>query len=140
MPASSVPGPTPTRSGPVTGVRDGDVIRYLGIPYATGARGEPPVPAAARIGSDGSPAVLAAGRPAPACPQPSSRILDTLMRGALDGIARSEDCQALSITLPADRAPDETLPVIVGSTAAATRRARATSRSTTRARSSWSSA
>ncbi len=113
MPASSVPGPTPTRSGPVTGVRDGDVIRYLGIPYATGARGEPPVPAAARIGSDGSPAVLAAVQPAPACPQPSSRILDTLMRGALDGIARSEECQALSITLPADRAPDETLPVIV---------------------------
>ncbi len=113
MPASSVPAPTPTRSGPVTGVRDGDVIRYLGIPYATGARGEPPVPAAARIGSDGSPAVLAAVHPAPACPQPSSRIHDTLMRGALDGIARSEDCQALSITLPADRAPDETLPVIV---------------------------
>ncbi|CCE74583.1 carboxylesterase family protein [Clavibacter nebraskensis] len=113
MPAPTVPGPTPTRSGPVTGVRDGDVIRYLGIPYATAARGVPPVSAVPVRGSDGRPVVLAAVHPAPACPQPSSRILDALMQGALDGMERSEDCQRLSITLPADRAPGETLPVIV---------------------------
>jgi para-nitrobenzyl esterase len=112
MPAPTVPGPTPTRSGPVTGVRDGDVIRYLGIPYATAARGVPPVSAVPARGSDGRPVVLAAVHPAPACPQPSSRILDALMQGALDGVARSEDCQRLSITLPADLAPGETLPVI----------------------------
>jgi len=112
MPAPSVPGPTPTRSGPVTGLRDGDVIRYLGIPYATAARGVPPVSAVPERGSDGSPVVRAAVEPAPACPQPSSRILDTLMQGALDGIVRSEDCQRLSITLPADLAPGEVLPVI----------------------------
>jgi para-nitrobenzyl esterase len=113
MPAPSVPGPTPTRSGPVTGLRDGDVIRCLGIPYATAARGVPPVSAVPVRGSDGRPVVLAAVHPAPACPQPSSRILDTLMQGALDGIERSEDCQRLSITRPADLAPGETLPVIV---------------------------
>jgi len=112
MPAPSVPGPTPTRSGPVTGATDGDVIRYLGIPYATAARGVPPVSAVPERGSDGSPVVRAAVEPAPACPQPSSRILDTLMQGALDGIGRSEDCQRLSITLPADLAPGEVLPVI----------------------------
>ncbi|QIS41159.1 carboxylesterase family protein [Clavibacter capsici] len=112
MPAAPVPGPTPTRSGPVTGLRGGDVIRYLGIPYATAGRGEPPVPAVPARGSDGRPVVHAAVTPAPACPQPSSRILDTLMQGALDGLARSEDCQRLSITLPADLAPGETLPVI----------------------------
>jgi para-nitrobenzyl esterase len=113
MPAPSVLGPTPTRSGPVTGLRDGDVIRCLGIPYATAARGVPPVSAVPVRGSDGRPVVLAAVRPAPACPQPSSRILDTLMQGALDGIERSEDCQRLTITRPADLAPGETLPVIV---------------------------
>lgn len=113
MPAPADPGPTPTRSGPVTGVRDGDVIRYLGIPYATAARGVPPVSAVPVRRSDGEPVVLAAVDPAPACPQPSSRILDTLMRGALDGIGRSEDCQRLSITLPADLRSGEELPVIV---------------------------
>ena len=113
MPAPSSLGPTTTRSGPVTGLADGDVIRYLGIPYATAGRGEPPVPARPARGSDGEALVLAAVRPAPACPQPSSRILDTLMRGALAGVARSEDCQRLSITLPADLRPGETLPVIV---------------------------
>ncbi|MDA3804141.1 carboxylesterase family protein [Clavibacter sp. CT19] len=112
MPAPTLPGPTSTRSGPVTGLRDGDVIRYLGIPYATAARGVPPVSAVPARGPDGSPVVLAAVHPAPACPQPSSRILDTLMQGALDGIERSEDCQRLSVTLPADIAPGEVLPVI----------------------------
>ena len=96
----------------MTGIRVGDVIRYLGIPYATAARGVPPVSAVPVRGSDGRPVVLAAVDPAPACPQPSSRILDTLMQGALDGVGRSEDCQRLSITLPADLAPGETLPVI----------------------------
>ncbi|MFT2712030.1 carboxylesterase family protein [Clavibacter sp. Sh2126] len=112
MPAPTLPGPTSTRSGPVTGLRDGDVIRYLGIPYATAARGVPPVSAVPARGPDGRPVVLAAVHPAPACPQPSSRILDTLMQGALDGVGRSEDCQRLSVTLPADIAPGEVLPVI----------------------------
>ncbi|MBF4623231.1 carboxylesterase family protein [Clavibacter sp. VKM Ac-2872] len=113
MPAPDLTAPTRTRSGEVQGLRDGDVIRYLGIPYATAGRGAPPVPAVPPTGSDGSPVVRAAVHPAPACPQPSSRILDTLMQGALDGVARSEDCQRLSITLPADQAPGEMLPVIV---------------------------
>ncbi|WP_020098317.1 carboxylesterase family protein [Microbacterium sp. 11MF] len=107
MPPLAVPGPIPTRSGPVTGLRDGDVIRYRGIPYATAARGEAPVAAPA------GRAVLSAVTPAPACPQPSSRILDTLLEGALDGVSQSEDCQRLSITLPADLDPGEVVPVIV---------------------------
>jgi para-nitrobenzyl esterase len=113
MPVPTLPGPVPTRSGPVTGIRDGDVERYLGIRYATAGRGAPPVAAEPVRGSDGEPLPVAAVHPAPACPQPSSRILDTLMRGALDGVERSEDCQRLSITRPADMAPGETLPVIV---------------------------
>ena len=31
--------------GPVTGWRDGDVLRAMGIPYATAARFQPPVSA-----------------------------------------------------------------------------------------------
>jgi para-nitrobenzyl esterase len=112
MPETPLLAPIPTRSGPVAGRGDGRVERWLGIPYATAGRGEPPVPASPVRGSDGAPVVLEAVRPAPACPQPSSRILDTLMRGALDGVERSEDCQRLSVTRPADLAPGETLPVI----------------------------
>ncbi|MFT2691971.1 carboxylesterase family protein [Clavibacter zhangzhiyongii] len=113
MPATPLLAPVRTRSGPVAGRLDGDVARWLGIPYATAGRGAPPVPAEPVRGSDGEPVVRDAVTPAPACPQPSSRILDTLMQGALDGIERSEDCQRLSITRPADLAPGEALPVIV---------------------------
>ncbi|EZP25370.1 carboxylesterase family protein [Microbacterium oleivorans] len=113
MPPLAVPGPIPTRSGPVTGRRDGDVIRYSGIPYANADRGAPPAPAAPPTGLDGEPLVLRATDTAPACPQPSSRILETLMQGALDGVPQSEDCQRLSITLPADLRSGEVVPVIV---------------------------
>ncbi|RIJ56336.1 carboxylesterase/lipase family protein, partial [Clavibacter phaseoli] len=113
MTAPDLTAPVPTRSGEVQGLVDGDVIRFLGIPYATAGRGASPVPATPARGTDGEPVVLRAVHPAPACPQPSSRILDTLMQGALDGVARSEDCQRLSITLPADVSPGEVLPVIV---------------------------
>jgi para-nitrobenzyl esterase len=111
--ATPLLAPVPTRSGPVAGGVDGDVVRWLGIPYATAGRREPPVPAEPVRGSDGEPVVLDAVHPAPACPQPSSRILDALMQGALDGVERSEDCQRLSITRPADLVPGEELPVIV---------------------------
>ncbi|WP_405372607.1 MULTISPECIES: carboxylesterase family protein [unclassified Microbacterium] len=112
MPSFSVPGPIPTRSGPVTGRRDGDVIRYSGIPYASADRGAPPVPAAPATGPDGELLVLRAVGRAPASPQPSSRILETLLQGALDGLAQSEDCQRLSITAPADVRAGEVLPVV----------------------------
>jgi para-nitrobenzyl esterase len=93
--------------GPVTGFRDGDVIRATGIPYATAARFQPPVPAA-----DWSEP-LAATSPAPACPQGPVPFLDDVLGTRYGELPGSEDCQNLSITMPADIAPGEKLPVMV---------------------------
>ncbi|MFB2556717.1 carboxylesterase family protein [Herbiconiux liangxiaofengii] len=94
-------------SGPVEGFRDGEVVRALGIPYATARRFEPPAPAADRRD------ILHAVTPAPACPQAPVPFLDAVLGTRPGELPGDENCQNLSITLPGDLAPDETVPVMV---------------------------
>lgn len=93
--------------GPVTGWRDGDVIRATGIPYATAGRFQPPSPA-----PDWTQP-YAATAPAPACPQGPVPFLDDVLGTRYGELPGSEKCQNLSITMPADIRPDERLPVMV---------------------------
>lgn len=93
--------------GPVTGWRDGDVLRATGIPYATAPRFQPPVPAA-----DWTEPLTATAW-APACPQGPVPFLDDVLGTRYGELPGSEDCQNLSITMPADLADGERLPVMV---------------------------
>jgi para-nitrobenzyl esterase len=93
--------------GPVTGWRDGDVIRATGIPYATAGRFQVPVPA-----PDWTEPYAATSL-APACPQGPVPFLDDVLGTRYGELPGSEDCQNLSITMPADLAPGESLPVMV---------------------------
>ncbi|RKO20193.1 carboxylesterase/lipase family protein [Pseudarthrobacter phenanthrenivorans] len=93
--------------GPVSGRRDGTVIRATGIPYAKAARFQPPVPAPDWIEP------YAATSPAPACPQGPVPFLDDVLGTRYGELPGSEDCQNLSITMPADLADGERLPVMV---------------------------
>lgn len=93
--------------GPVTGWRDGEVLRATGIPYAAAARFQPP--AAAPRWSD----PFAATTLSPACPQAPVPFLDEILGTRYGELPGSEDCQRLSITLPAGLAPGERVPVMV---------------------------
>ena len=93
--------------GPVTGWRDGSVVRATGIPYATAARFQPPAPA-----PDWSEA-LAATSLSPACPQAPVPFLDDILGTRYGELPGSEDCQRLSITIPADLREGERVPVMV---------------------------
>lgn len=93
--------------GPVTGRRDGAVVRATGIPYARAERFAAPRPVA-----DWTTPYLAL-EPAPACPQPSVPSLEPVIGDPTGGLRQDEDCQNLSVTVPADLAPEELLPVMV---------------------------
>ncbi|WP_307612323.1 carboxylesterase family protein [Pseudarthrobacter sp. W1I19] len=93
--------------GPVTGWHDGDVLRATGIPYARATRFQPPVP----VRDWTEP--FAATSPAPACPQGPVPFLDDVLGTRYGELPGSEDCQNLSITMPADLSPGERLPVMV---------------------------
>ena len=93
--------------GPVVGWADRGVVRATGIPYATAGRFEPPVPA------PDWQEPLEATRWSPACPQPPTPLLDVIVGNQLAGRPQDERCQHLSVTVPADAAPDEGLPVLV---------------------------
>ena len=93
--------------GPITGWRDGDVVRATGIPYATAGRFQPPAPA-----PDWSE-VLRATSLSPACPQGPVPFLDDVLGTRYGELPGSEDCQNLSITLPAGLEDGERLPVMV---------------------------
>lgn len=108
----------PTRSfdtvlGTIVGRVDGDVVRALGIPYARAGRFEVPTPTGLPTPAGGAPAPYRAFERAPASPQRTLRIISTVLEGAGEGMVDSENCQALSITLPADMEPGEQLPVMV---------------------------
>ncbi|GAB3715345.1 carboxylesterase family protein [Nocardiopsis nanhaiensis] len=95
-----------TPAGPVVGkVQDG-VVRVLGVPYATAERFAPPEP----VPPFTEP--FHATRPAPASPQLTSHVVSAAVDGVSVGV-HDEDCQRLSVTLPADMAEDERLPVMV---------------------------
>jgi para-nitrobenzyl esterase len=57
-----------TASGRLTGAADGETLRFLGVPYATADRFEPPAPAPAWTGE------LDALAPGPAAPQPDRSV------------------------------------------------------------------
>lgn len=82
-------------SGPVIGWQDGRVLRATGLPYATAERFGRPAPAADRtepfVAHDWSPQ----------SPQPADAIADTMFGVDPRGLAADENCQHLSITLPA---------------------------------------
>ncbi len=97
--------------GPIVGWRDGDVLRATGIPYARAERFARPHAVPDRSPQD---APLEATGWAPASPQPPAPQLERLLGAAAVGDpVIDEHCQNLSITLPADLAPGETLPVMV---------------------------
>jgi len=109
---SSEPAPTSQLlfqppCGPVTGWRDGDVLRATGIPYATAGRFQPPVPAPDWTSE------FSATSLSPACPQAPVPFLDDVLGTRYGELPGSEDCQNLSITMPGDLTPEERLPVMV---------------------------
>ena len=93
--------------GPVTGWHDDAVVRATGIPYATAERFQPPAPA-----TDWTD-VLTATSLSPACPQGPVPFLDDILGTRYGELPGSEQCQHLSITLPADLDDGERLPVMV---------------------------
>ena len=89
------------------GWRDGAVLRATGIRYATAERFAEAVPEPA------ASQTIDATTWAPACPQPESPTLDAACHEPMGGMTYDEDCLRVSVTVPADIAPDEKLPVMV---------------------------
>ena len=96
-------------SGPIRGRREGPVLRATGIPYARAERFGRPQPLADRTADD----VFDALEPSPAAPQAPTELIDAL-GDQTGGLPLREDCQRLSITVPAGRGDDgPLLPVMV---------------------------
>lgn len=93
-------------AGPIIGKVRGEVLRFLGIPYARAERFAPPEPVPAFTGP------FHATRAAAASPQLSSQVVSQAVEGISVG-RQEEDCQRLSLTVPTDAAEDERLPVLV---------------------------
>lgn len=94
-------------AGTIIGRRDGAVVRARGIRYARARRFQPP---------EAEPPTaepILATEAGPACPQVVDSVLARALGPALAGLRYDEDCLRLSVTLPADRRPDEQLPVLV---------------------------
>jgi len=95
-----------TRTGPVSGVTQGRVDVFQGIPYAAAPVGDlrwaPPSPRPAWT------RLLDASHPGPPCPQVGAA-------GGIGGVVPSleEDCLSLNIWRPAGTRPGAALPVIV---------------------------
>ncbi|WAC57743.1 carboxylesterase family protein [Gordonia sp. SL306] len=96
-------------AGDVVARMDGDVIRATGIPYASADRFEVPVP------EPSSAEPIDATSWSPACPQNETEDLLRSRFGdaALGDVPEDEQCHRLSVTVPADREPGESLPVMV---------------------------
>ncbi|MFD2792525.1 carboxylesterase family protein [Promicromonospora vindobonensis] len=92
-------------AGVIVGLVDGNLVRALGIPYATAARFARPV----RITRYEAP--LDAFERAPAAPQLPPRLFNRLI--GPDDLAMDENCQRLSVTAPADLGDGEWVPVLV---------------------------
>lgn len=92
-----------TTSGPVVGVSNGVVHKFLGIRYANSPAGAnrwlPPQP------PERSKTVIEATTPGNQCPQITNQFSGTQ--------TNSEDCLFLNVTTPADSDRDERLPVLI---------------------------
>lgn len=84
-------------------------MRATGIRYAEAARFEAPRPVADRAEAE----VFEAKSWSPACPQAPMTVLEEVLGSGIAELGVDEDCQRLSITLPADLARGEQLPVMV---------------------------
>lgn len=108
MPEQTTAAPTwRCAAGTVVGRRDGPVVRATGIRYARAARFREPTaepPATGPIEATGW---------APACPQPLTPQLDTVLVDPMGGLTFDEDCLRLSVTAPARVPPGAALPVMV---------------------------
>lgn len=93
--------------GPVIGNVDGAIIRALGIPYATARRFDPPAP------YPDWQEPRDASQPAPACPQPARPEITPIFGDQTGDLPLQEECQNLSVTVPADLRDGEQLPVMV---------------------------
>lgn len=93
-------------AGAIRGRVGEGVHHWTGIRYAHAGRYEPPRPTDRVERID-------ATVPAAACPQAPYPDVLLLMPGALTGLGVDEECQRLSVHAPADREPDEALPVVV---------------------------
>lgn len=80
-------------AGPITARLQHGLIRATGIPYASAARWQRPLPV--------GPGPHQATRPAPACPQLAIPRLDALLPTAFAGLGFDEACLNLSVTAPA---------------------------------------
>jgi para-nitrobenzyl esterase len=96
-------------AGTVIGRVTGEVVRATGIRYARADRFEAPTPQPA------STTPIDATALSPACPQGNGEgIVDNAFgEAALGDLVADEHAQYLSVTVPADRRPDEILPVMV---------------------------
>lgn len=95
-------------AGTFLGRPDDGVVRATGIRYARAERWAPPVPEPPADGPVDATAW------APACPQPHDDGADVLIGpGVLGELPFDEHCQRLSVTVPADAAPGDRLPVMV---------------------------
>lgn len=100
--------------GPVSGWTEdrpggGRIVRATGIRYAEAARFEAPRPVADRAEAE----VFEAKSWSPACPQAPMTVLEEVLGSGIAELGVDEDCQRLSITLPADLTRGEQLPVMV---------------------------
>lgn len=102
-------GSTPRWSAPageIVGVADGDVLRARGIRYARAGRFERPTP-------EPSVPLVDATRKAPACPQPPMEFTERVLGVTRGELGHDEDCQRLSVTVPASATAGAALPVMV---------------------------
>lgn len=97
-----------TSVGEIIGYRDHNVIRVTGIPYAATTRFQLPKP----IKTLDQP--FLGTRWSPACPQTDSQFLNDLLgHDPMEHLTYQENCQHLSITLPAHSDTLSKLPVMV---------------------------
>lgn len=108
MTESATP-PVPTvhaPAGEIRGRTSNGVDRWLGIRYARAERFGRPTP-------EPRADVISATIPSAASPQVPYPDPMQILPGALTGLGVDEHCQRLSVHAPADRSPDERLPVVV---------------------------
>lgn len=102
--------------GEVRGERDGGVVRFPGIRYATAeSHGTPSAWTSLKgaVHQTGPEATALQVEHPPASPQTSSIMLETLLGGFPQHIGQDPRCQFLSVTAPASARPGERLPVMV---------------------------